>query len=188
MKFWLKFGMIIFSAAILYVSFARAGLDRINGGENYDNLRNVPIYFQAKNNLGVSENYCYKFPETRTLPDSPLYFIKNLRDEFWVHFSKNPLEKASILLLIADKKAEESIRLDEKGRDYLAEKTIKNAILKLEKSKKIVKSLNQNDIEVMKMSEKIDKAVMVYKHLIDFLKLDNNIKNLLINNVEKCYE
>jgi len=187
MKWWWKFGIILFSIIILYISFARAGLERIRENKNYDKLRNVPISFQLKNNLGQLENYCYMLPETRTLPDSPWYLIKNLRDEFWVNFTKDPLEKANILLLIADKKLEEAIKLDKKGRENLANDTVKDAILKLEKSKKIVKYLDQKDIEVMKMSTKIDEAEKVYKYLIDFLKLDNETQNLFINNVENCY-
>jgi len=187
MKWWWKFGIILFSIIIIYISFVRAGLERIKENINYDKLRNIPISFQSKNNLGELENHCYKLPETRTLPDNPWYFIKNLRDEFWVNFSKNPLEKANILLLIADKKLEEAIRLDKKGRENLANITVKDAILKLERSKKIVKSLDQKDIEVMKMSIKIDEAEKVYKYLIDYLKLDKETQNLFINNVENCY-
>lgn len=187
MKWWWKFGIISFSIIIIYISFVRAGLERVKENKNYDKLRNIPISFQSKNYLGGLENHCYKLPETRTLPDSPWYFIKNLRDELWVNLSKNPLEKANILLLTADKKLEEAIRLDKKGRENLANETVKDAILKLEKSKIIVESLDQKDIEVMKMSTKIDEATRVYKYLIDFLQLNNEVQNLFINNVENCY-
>lgn len=187
MKWWWKLVIISFSIIILYISLIRAGLDRLKENKNYDILRNVPISFQSKNELGELENHCYKLPETRTLPDSPLYFVKNIRDEFWVKFSKDPLEKAKILLLLADKKIEEAIKLDKKGRENLANETVKDAILKLEKSKKIVESLDQKDIEVMKMSTKIDETTRFYKYLINFLQLDNEVQNLLINNVENCY-
>ncbi len=187
MKWWWKIGTISLSILILYISFVRAGLDRIRNNKNYDKLRSVPITFQLKNDLGQLENYCYKLPESRTLPDSPWYIIKDLRDEFWVKFSKDPLEKANILLLISDKKLEEAIRLDEKGRQNLANETVKEAILKLERSKKIVKSLDQEDIEVTKMNTKIDEAEKVYKYLIEYLMLDKETQNLFINNVENCY-
>ncbi len=187
MKWWWKLGITFFSIIILYISFVRAGLERVKENRNYDKLRNVPISFQFKNNLGELENYCYNLPESRTLPDSPWYFIKNLRDKFWVDFTNNPLEKANILLLIADKKLEEAIKLVEKGRENLGDETVKDAILKLEKSKNIVESLDQKDIEVMKMNTKIDEATRAYKYLIDFLQLDNEVENLFINKVENCY-
>lgn len=186
MKWWWKIAILSFSIIILYISFIRAGLERLKENRNYDVLRNVPVYFQSKNELGGFENHCYKLPETNTLPDSPWYFIKNLRDEFWVNLTQNPLEKANILLLLADKKMEEAIKLDKKGREILANETVKDSVLKLEKSKKIVISLDQKDIEVKKMNIKIDEATRAYKYLIEFLQLDNDVQNLLINNVEKC--
>jgi hypothetical protein len=186
MKSGWKLVVLSFSVIILYVSFVRAGLERLKENKSYDILRNVPIYFQTKNDLGEFQNYCYKLPETNTLPDSPLYFIKNIRDEFWVDFSKEPLEKANILLLIADKNMEEAIKLDKKGKNNLANETVKESILKLEKSKKIVNSLNQSDIEVMKMNNKIDEAARVYKYLIEYLQLGNDVQDLFINSVEKC--
>mgnify|MGYP000978754958 CR=1 FL=1 len=187
MKWWWKLGIILFSIIILYISFVRAGLEIIRENRNYDKLRNVPVSFQFKNKLGELEYNCYNLPESRTLPDNPLYYIKNLRDEFWVILTKDSLEKANILLLIADKKLEEAIKLDKKGKQNLANKTFKNAILKLEKSIKIVNSLNQKDIEVMKMSIKISEAEKVYKYLIDYLNLDKETQFLFTNNVEKCY-
>lgn len=187
MKWWWKTGTILLSILILYISFIRAGLERIRENKNYDKLRNVPISFQLKNSLGQLDSYCYNLPESRTLPDSPLYLIKNLRDEFWVKFSKDSIEKANILLLISDKKLEEAIKLEKKGRENLANDTVKDAILKLERSKKIVKSLDQKDIEVMKMNTKIEEAERVYKYLINYLELDKETQNLFINNVENCY-
>lgn len=180
MKWWWKVGLILFSVTILYVSFARAGLERVTENKDYDNLRNIPISFYAENEIGERVSYCYKLPETRILPNNPFYIIKNIRDGFWISFTKEPLEKAKLLLLIADKNLEEAIRLDEKGKQNLANKTVKEAILKLERSKKIVISLNQEDIEVMKMSTKISEAERVYKYLIDFLRLDKKLKNFLL--------
>jgi len=186
MKWWWKIGIMLLSIIIIYVSFARAGLERLKQNRNFDTLRNVPITFQTKNILGELETHCYKLPESRTLPDSPWYFIKNIRDEFWVKFSKDPLEKANILLLLADKKIEEAIKLDEKGKQNLANETVKDSIVKLEKSQKIIKSLDQNNIEVDKMNNKIDEATRTYKYLIDYLQLNKEVQNLFINNVEKC--
>lgn len=187
MKWWWKIGIIISSIIIVYISFVRAGLEIISKNKNYNNLRNIPIHFQTKNDLGELVNNCYKLPETRVLPDNPLYLIKNLRDKFWVSLTKNSVEKVNILLLIADKKLEEAIRLDKKGKENLANDTVKDAILMLEKSNKIIKSLDQKDIEVMKMNIKIDEAIRAYKYLIDFLKLENETQNLFISNVENCY-
>ncbi len=188
MKWWWKIGIILLSIIIIYISFIRAGLDRLKENRNFDTLRNLPITFQTKNRAGEFESHCYKLPETNTLPDSPWYFIKNIRDEFWINFSKDPLEKANILLLLADKKIEEAIELDKKGKQNLANEIAKDSIVKLEKSKKIIKSLNQEDIEVKKMNNKIEEAKRAYKYLIDYLQLDKEVQNLFINNVENVYE
>ena len=79
---------------------------------------------------------------------------------------------------------EEAIKLDKKGKEILSNKTVKKAILKLEKSKKIINSLNQKDVEVIKMNNKIDEATRAYKYLIEFLELEKETNNLFI---EKCY-
>lgn len=186
MKWWWKIGIILLSIIIIYISFVRAGLERLKENKNYDVLRNVPISFQIKNDLGEFESHCYNLPEANTLPDNPWYFIKNIRDEFWINFSKNPIEKANILLLLADKKIEEAIKLDKKGKQNLANEIVKDSITRLERSKKIVKSLDQEDIEVQKMNIKIEEASRAYKYLIDYLQLDKEVQNLFLNNVEKC--
>ena len=184
MKWWWKIGIIFFSTIVLYISFVRAGLERIRENKNFDKLRNVPISYQVKNEIGELKNYCYNLPETQTLPDNPWYLIKTLRDEIWISLTKNPIEKADIILLVADKKLEEAIKLDKKGKEILSNKTVKKAILKLEKSKKIINSLNQKDIEVIKMNNKIEEATRAYKYLIEFLELEKEKNNLFI---EKCY-
>ena len=173
--------MIALALGILYVSFARAGLERVSEDEKYDNLRKVTVSF--------GENSCYKLPETRTLPDSPFYGLKSLRDELWINLSNEPLEKARITLLIADKKIEEAIVLSKKnGKKDLIIKTSQQAAEKLKSAKDLISKMNDKDIEVQKVSQRIEMATLAYKDIIDSFKIDDKNQQGLFKLIDTCNE
>lgn len=73
----------------------------------------------------------YKLPYPGLLPDSPIYFIKSLRDQLLVWTTRGEVKKANLYLLLADKNlvmgkilwekgnADLSIKTFEKGERYL---------------------------------------------------------------------
>jgi hypothetical protein len=69
-------------------------------------------------------NVQYDLPYTGILPDSPLYFLKALRDNVLALFITDPLKKAEYELLMADKRLGGAEALLAKDKDALAITTL----------------------------------------------------------------
>jgi len=189
MKFWLKIIVIVLAGGILGISFVRASLEKVNQDEVQNKLRKIPISFQIENKTGGTEKICYELPETRTLPDSPFYGLKNLRDELWVKFSPNDLERARLMLLLADKKMEEAIILNQRlGKNNLVTKTSQEAVKKLKSANDLVSAMNGKDIEVQKIEQNIETAAVVYKKLINDFEIGNKNQENLFKIINTCNE
>ncbi|MBI2430877.1 MAG: hypothetical protein HYV39_02590 [Candidatus Levybacteria bacterium] len=85
----------------------------------------------------------YQLPYPGLLPDSPLYFLKIFRDRLIDFLVADPLKKAELSLLQADKRLSSGQALFAKGKKELAESTIskgenyfEQGILKLKEAKK----------------------------------------------------
>lgn len=65
----------------------------------------------------------YKLPYPGLLPDSPIYFIKSLRDQLLVWTTRGEVKKANLYLLLADKNLVMGKTLWEKGNEDLSLKT-----------------------------------------------------------------
>jgi len=174
MKLWMKILMLVAAFGILYISFARAGLDEVINDERYDRLRNVPISYQK---INQGDNFCYRLPESRTLPNSPLYFFKKIRDEFWIQFSKNPVDEARIIVLVADKKVYESILMyeDKTVKVSFWQNNMKEAEKKIRLSREVANRLPKNDLEVEQLVKKINEAEDFFNYTLEQMKLGNKI-------------
>lgn len=174
MKLWFKLIMVAVALGILYVSFTRAGLERVNEDERYNRLRKISVYYQYSE---TREPRCYKLPESRTLPDSPIYFLKKIRDDLWIEFSRNPIDKARISLLVADKKAEEAIRMYEKYNDSpLLKKNMDEAVKKVGLIERAMETLDKSDLEVKEIKQKIGQTNWFYQYIIEQISLNKKIQ------------
>jgi hypothetical protein len=174
MKLWLKISMVIISLIILYVSFARAGLEKVSHDEKYDQLRKISIAYHQGNE-------CYRLPESRTLPDSPVYFLKKIRDDLWIHFTNNPIDKVRIGLLVADKKITEVIMMQRLGKTEIEWKdNLMEAEAKMLRLRQEIAKLNSEDIEVQKLNNRVNRANSFYEDIIEQLLKNETIK--------ECYE
>lgn len=81
---------------------------------------------QISTSSGQNKTVDYALPYPGLLSDSPLYFVKALRDRIVEIFIADPLKKADFYLLAADKRlAEGSLLFDKGSSKYsLAESTI----------------------------------------------------------------
>jgi len=66
----------------------------------------------------------YTLPYPGLLPDSPLYFVKQIRDWIMDKLVNDPVKKAEFNVLQADKRLSMGVMLIEKGNGALAEQTI----------------------------------------------------------------
>lgn len=62
----------------------------------------------------------YMLPYPGILPDNPLYKIKVLRDKIWIAITQDPVKKARLYLLFADKKIAMAKALAQKNKFTLA--------------------------------------------------------------------
>jgi hypothetical protein len=175
MKWWLKIMMLLVAMGILYISFVMASLNRVIDDEKFDRLRKIQItYIDSK-----GEESCYKLPESRVLPNNIFYPIKELRDNLWVYFSRDKIDKLRILLLVRDKKIEEVLLLKENGFN---EKIIDAQMKKIKKisDELNVNLINSNRLENKEIQQRIEKANEFYKFISEkFYKWER---------IEKCYE
>ena len=169
--------MALAAGVILYVSFVMASLDRVIDDERFDRLRKVEISYV--NSRG--ENWCYKLPESQILPSNIFYSVKELRDNLWIYFSRDEVNKMRVQLLMRDKKIEEVLLLKENGID---EKLINKQLEKISQlSEKLVNDFNRLDQNKPENKE-IQKRMEIANEFYNFVykKLENNEK------IEKCYE
>jgi hypothetical protein len=86
------------------------------------------IFFSAVVLLSEKTNYVlaqieikgeaveYELPFAGVLPDSPLYYLKTVRDNFWLFFKRDNMKKAEVLILFSDKKTAAAQMLTKKGK------------------------------------------------------------------------
>lgn len=63
-----------------------------------------------------NESVEYDLPFAGVLPDSPLYSLKSVRDNFWLFFTRDNMKKAEVLMLFSDKKTAAADALAKKGK------------------------------------------------------------------------
>jgi len=187
----LSLAMVIIGFSILYLSIIRASLEVMTKDNNENRLRVEPIEFLLDKKDGPEKNV-YKLPEVKTLPNSPLYSIKESRDFMWVLFSHDPLAKSKIILLIADKKMTESIALSKEGCYKLALDTSEEAINKLKYADRTVLDIKKESIESRQFKNEIIKAGLAYKQVLIKInlekKMDQDKYNKIIIDLDKWNE
>jgi len=170
----MKILMLVAAFGILYVSFTRASLDEVTNDERYDRLRKIAIAYQRPNS---GEKVCYRLPESRTLPNNPLYFLKKIRDDFWTKLSKNPLDKTRIVILVTDKKVYESILMyeDESVDSWFWKETMKEARKKNDMARVLVNSVPKKDLEIIELEKKVNESEDFLNYTIRQMELGNKI-------------
>jgi hypothetical protein len=92
-------------------------------------------------------------------------------------------------LLIADKKMEEAIMLNQKNGDKdLIIKTSQDAVEKLKSARDLIATMKADDIEVQKINEKINTATLAYKSIINSFKFSDQKQQGLFQLINTCNE
>lgn len=179
MKLWMKILMLVAAFGILYISFTRAGLDKVTNDEKYDRLRKISVSYTE---LKSGQKICYRLPESRTLPDNSWYFLKKIRDDFWIQFSKNPLDKVRIVVLMADKKVYESILMyEDKNVDVSFWKNnMIEAKSKIDLARNLLNQSTIKDLETDDLMRRVNEADDFWNYIQKEMNLGNKIG--------RCYE
>lgn len=114
-----------------------------------------------------SAKFEYTLPYPGILPDSPLYFLKVIRDKIEGFLISDPMIKTSFDLQTADKRLASGIALFEKGKKDLAESTIskgenyfEDAIKNINMAQKQGRPLDPSLLTKMSLSSKKHKEVL----------------------------
>jgi len=184
----IKITFLVLAFLVLYISLARGSLDLMIKDEKENELRKVPIKSEFINKDGVITKVDYKFPETRTLPTSPFYSVKKIRDYLWISFTKNQSDKYRVMMLVADKKMSEVILMNQQEveKQLLVGTTIE-AINQLKLANEGLKKSQLDETEKETILVQINQAKYVYKEIIKTLKINEEEKKFLDTRVEEAY-
>jgi len=120
----------------------------------------------------------YELPYPGLLPDSPLYFLRMIRDRAISFLISDPLKKSEFDLLQADKRLNAGIYLFNKGKISLALSTIskaenyfEQALVKMGEAKIEGKSINE-------IEKKLRNALKKHRQELEYMtqKVSKNIK------------
>lgn len=108
----------------------------------------------------------YIFPYPGILPDHPLYSLKVLRDKIYDFFIKDPVKKAEFKLLMADKRMNMGLMLNEKENNSLAAKTMIDSISYYSEAIDTFISINQEEVSTNELQTKLREAGIAYESII----------------------
>jgi hypothetical protein len=155
--FVLIFTVLGFSVLIL--SLIRASIDTSKMGSNEGQIYSIEFQERQDNNLIVSN---YSFPYPGILPGSPFYFLKKVRNSCWLFLTMEPLDKAEIELMMADKDVASAIMLKGEQKDKLASSSFSEAQNFLKKSYQDAQKI-ENQIEKKLLLQKLKDAAKAHQ-------------------------
>lgn len=146
-----KIYLLIFSFSIFLLSFNSLSV------KAYAITENLSASVSSKPESKIN----YELPYPGLLPDSPLYFLRIIRDRTVSFLISDPLKKAEFNLLQSDKRLNAGIYLFNKGKNALAISTIskaenyfEEAISKMEEAKRQGRDVNGITGSLKNASEK----------------------------------
>lgn len=110
--------------------------------------------------------YVMPFPG-RILPDSPFWPIKALRDKLWMGITTNPMKKAELSLLFADKRLMASYELFKINKPQLALTTLTKAEKYLEAGSVIEKNERQKGLDTKSFLFTLATASLKHREIIE---------------------
>ncbi|MDO8639342.1 MAG: DUF5667 domain-containing protein, partial [bacterium] len=111
----------------------------------------------------------YELPYPGLLPDSPIYFLRIIRDKIIDLLIADPLKKSDFYLLQADKRLNAGISLFNKGKFSLALSTISKAENYLEKALEKTMDAQEQGMDIKDIKRRLTNSVVKHKEELDKL-------------------
>lgn len=108
----------------------------------------------------------YYLPYPGILPDHFLYPLKMARDRIWLLLTFDPLKKAEVLLLFADKRVGAAKTLIEGGKQRLGVSTLTKAEKYLERAITQAEKAEEKGKDVIPLYEKLAKATLKHEEIL----------------------
>lgn len=178
-NFLLVLGALFFAVFILTISVVRT---TAKTSPNLKLAANTPSPVLSPTPTSVD----YYLPYPGILPDHFLYPLKMVRDRILLFLTTDPVKKAEVLLLFADKRLGASRALIEGGKTELGIATLTKAEKYLEQAVDQVIEANKKGKETKGLVERLMTANLKHQEVLDQLanKLSGDAKSV----VEKTKE
>lgn len=112
----------------------------------------------------------YYLPYPGILPDNPFYKIKMLRDQIWLLLTTDPVKKAELLLLFADKRVGAGEVLIRGNKVSLGISTLIKGEKYFERAMAEVNKAKGKGAKVERISAKLKSAPLKYEEVLSSLK------------------
>ncbi len=158
---------LIFAFGILTTSVLRASAQ--TSSQNYQ-IAPVEEQTTEEELIDQQEEVDYFLPYPGLLPDHFLYPLKMIRDRIWLWLTINPLKKADLLLLFADKRLGAGKALIEGNKIELGITTLTKAEKYLERAASQERIANQENKETEDFVGKLLMASLKHKEVLTGLR------------------
>ena len=138
---------LVFPAVIVAFGILAISVIRVSALTQSQNYKITPVEKSSSEKVATptaQKNVDYFLAYPGLLPDHPLYFLKMIRDRVWLSLTFNPLRKAELLLLFADKRLGAGKVLIEGNKAELGLSTLTKA------EKYLERAINQERIAAQK--------------------------------------
>jgi len=108
----------------------------------------------------------YYLPYPGILPDHPLYPLKMIRDRIWLWLTTNPVKKAEVMLLFADKRLGAGKVLVEGNKKDLGITTLEKAEKYLERAVNQLETAKNKGLEIKDIAEKLKNAAAKHEEIL----------------------
>ncbi len=155
----ITFAFIILSISVLRSSAIRPSIDVYSATPK-------PELKEGSQEKKIEIMYVMPFPG-RILPDSPFWPLKALRDKLWMMITTNPMKKAELALLFADKRLMSSYELFKTNKPQLALTTLTKAEKYLEAGSVIEKDERQKGLDTKSFLFTLATASLKHREIIE---------------------
>lgn len=153
------FAFIILSISVLRSSAIRPSID-VYSATPKPELKTD----NSKDKIEIA--YAMPFPG-RILPDSPFWPLKALRDKVWMIVTTNPMRKAELSLLFADKRLMASNELFKLNKPQLALSTLTKAEKYLESASTIERKERQRGLDTKSFLFTLSTSSLKHREIIE---------------------
>jgi hypothetical protein len=173
---------LFFAVGILAFSVVRVSAAAQSQNYKIAPVENVSTEKVATQEAQANNDYFLAYPGL--LPDHPLYSLKMVRDRIWLWLTNNPLKKAELLLLFADKRLGAAKALIEGNKVELGISTMTKGEKYLERAIAQGKMAAEKGEDTQAFLEKLSQATL--KHQEVLAELVNKVPESFKGSLEKA--
>lgn len=178
----LLFSFFVFTFFLCLISIIRTSFTDITKNNNMDLSRTIPLSITYLKPNGQSIIFIYKIPGSKVKVNNPLYFLKRLRDYYWLVFSKGYLAKSEISLFLADKKFSESTQFLKINQSKYSVISTSQAFDKLQYAQYLFGKTGLP--KEHELQQEIIQAGLAYEEILKSFCSNDNQLNQLTNQIE----